>query len=115
MRLRTRDRLPLTFELQYSESWRGERRRAERWVCKPHCIALKPACWNSILTGRACDKWRTYDLVLAVQLARTQAKLVAETERLAVERMVITSAKADGHPISTPQGTSGNANGVYIA
>ena len=73
-------------------------------------------CWNSTLTGWACDNWRACDLVLAVQLARTQADLAAETERLAVEGMVIASAKAGRNPITIPpQGTSGNANGVYIA
>ena len=68
-------------------------------------MLLRPgdvAYWNSILTGRARDEWRACDLVLTVQLARTQVGFAAETERLAVEGMVTDSAKADGNPITTP-------------
>ena len=63
------------------------------------------AYWNSILTVKARDEWRACVLVLAVQLARTQADLAVETERLAVEGMVIASAKADGNPITNPRAT----------
>jgi hypothetical protein len=74
----------------------------------PKHMRLRPgdvAYWNSILTGRAREEWRACDLVLAVQLARTQADLAAETERLGVEGMVIASAKADGNPITNPRAT----------
>jgi len=58
-------------------------------------------------------EWRACDLVLAVQLARTQADHAAETERLAVEGMVIANAKADGNPITTPRAsTPENQNGL---
>ena len=61
--------------------------------------------WNSILTGRAHDEWRACDLVVAVQLARTQADLAAQSDQLAVEGMVIANAKADGNPITNPRAT----------
>ena len=45
--------------------------------------------WDAIITGRAYDEWTPVTLVLAVQLARTQADIEQETATLLTEGSII--------------------------
>ena len=45
--------------------------------------------WDAIITGRAYEEWTAVTLVLAVQLARTQADIEQETATLVAEGSIL--------------------------
>ncbi len=57
--------------------------------------------WNGILRARTKDDWVEYDLVVAAQLARTQADIELEQETLYAEGSVIDNSR--GTPIPNPR------------
>jgi hypothetical protein len=70
-----------------------------------HC-ALRPAdmaFWDGILLSRAHDEWSPADLVVAAQLARTQADIEAQSKHLDAEGTVLENAR--GTPVMNPRVT----------
>lgn len=57
--------------------------------------------WHGILRARTRIDWTDYDLVVAAQLARTQADIETEQERLYSEGSVIDNSR--GTPIPNPR------------
>ncbi len=45
--------------------------------------------WDAIITGRAYDEWTPVTLVLAAQLARTQADIEKESDTLITEGAIV--------------------------
>lgn len=76
----------------------------------PHAVPahtrLRPgddAFWQGILLSRAHDEWTPADLVVAAQLARTQADIERQQESLDAEGTVLENAR--GTPVMNPRVT----------
>lgn len=57
--------------------------------------------WEGIIRARARDEWTEADLVVAVQLARCQADIEAESQRLEGEGSVLENQR--GTPVMNPR------------
>jgi hypothetical protein len=72
----------------------------------PDCVKLSEnhlPFWKAIIRARARDEWNETTLVVAAQLARTQAEIESETVLLEAEGSVIENQR--GTPIMNPRQT----------
>lgn len=70
----------------------------------PEHIRLRPKdepYWACIINSRARNEWSENDLVIAAQLARCQADIAEESERLEAEPSIIRNDR--GTPIPNPR------------
>jgi hypothetical protein len=70
----------------------------------PAHVRLRPQdrpFWEAIIASRARGEWSPTDLVVAAQLARCQADIETESERLDAEGSVLENAR--GTPVMNPR------------